>query len=86
MSVCPNCPEIPDDAVILSVLHIVEYLDPNGELVKADYSHDGADQELELGKVLELAEWAKAIAVMPLIVNMIEDEDDEDDEEKPAKV
>lgn len=78
--------DIPDKAVVLNILHIVEYLDPNGEIYKTDLSVGGDGRDLDIGKQLELIEWARSFAVSPLIAEMVHDYvfGDEDGEEGAA--
>lgn len=62
---------VPEDAVVLSQLHIVEFMDSAGELWKADLSCDESGNELPLAKALELSEWAKAIHTAPMIADIV---------------
>ncbi|AEK09556.1 hypothetical protein LITTLEE_177 [Mycobacterium phage LittleE] len=67
-----DCGGIPEGAVVLRELRIVEFLNPeDGEIYKIDLSHDGSDNELPLGGMLELAEWAKSMAISPLIADLV---------------
>lgn len=66
-----ECTCVPQDAVVLRELHIMEYMDAEGEIWKVDLSHNGSDGELPLGDVLELAEWAKAVATAPMIADIV---------------
>jgi hypothetical protein len=66
-----ECTCIPEDATITSVLHIVEWMDSSGEIFKSDFSRDGADEELDYAKVLELAEFAKMIYQAPFLVDLV---------------
>lgn len=65
--------DIPAGAVVLNQLHVVEYLDPNGEIYKTDLSIGGDTRDLEMGKALELIEWARSFTVSPLIAEMVHD-------------
>ncbi len=66
-----ECVCVPQDAVVLRELHILEYMDGEGEIWKVDLSHNGSDGDLPLGDVLELAEWAKAVATAPMIADLV---------------
>lgn len=76
--------ELPEGVVILNELHIVEYMDPDGEIYKQDFSRSGDDGDLSAGKAFELAEWARAITIAPMVAELVHDfvfgEGDEDDE------
>ncbi|MBB3752504.1 hypothetical protein FHT44_005016 [Mycolicibacterium sp. BK634] len=85
-----NC-GLPPDAVVTAVLTVVEYIDANGQLWKADFSEDGSGEELEFGKTVELCEWVKMVHQLPVLVDMIHDyvygdEGEEDDEGDYATV
>jgi hypothetical protein len=82
---------IPDNAVVLNVLHIVEYLDPDGDIYKLDISVGGDGDDLPTGKYMELAEWARMIATAPIIAEMVHDyvfgsDDDDGEEDETAEV
>lgn len=80
---------IPDDAILMNVLHIAEYMDSAGEIYKVDLSHDSSGEELLLGKAMELCEWARAIHTAPLIADLVHDfvfGDDDGDEDETAEV
>ena len=76
---------VPEGALVLNQLHIVEYIDTDGELYKMDlsYSRDGGD--LSSGKYFELCEWARMMAAAPLLADMVRDhvyyEEDEEGNE-----
>lgn len=78
---------LPEGAVLLNELRIVEYFSSDGEIWKIDLSHTNDGDDLVMGKALELAEWAKTLTVAPMIAEMVHsymqeaDEDDEDDDE-----
>lgn len=84
-----TCYGVPEDAIILRELHVVEFLNPADDAVyKVDFSHNGSGEDLPLGDVLELAEWIKAVAISPMIAGLIheyvwsgEEEDPDEDEE-----
>jgi hypothetical protein len=78
---------IPDNAVILNQLHIVEFLDPNdGDIYKLDLSTGGDGDDLPTSKYFELCEWGRMMATAPIIADMVHDyifqEDDGDGEEE----
>lgn len=79
--------DIPAGAVVLNVLHVVEYMDTDGTIYKQDFSHtnDSQKSELALGKSFELIEWARALTTSSLYMDMIHDyaygEDDDDEDE-----
>ena len=82
---------IPDNAVVLNTLNIVEYLDPeDGDIYKVDLSYGSDGDDLPTGKYLELAEWARMIASAPILADMIHDyvfgDDDDGNEEENAEV
>lgn len=63
---------IPKSVVVLRELRITEILDPeDGEIYKLDLSHNGSGDDLPLAGVLELSEWAKAIATAPFIADIV---------------
>lgn len=76
---------IPDNAIILSQLHIIEYIDPeDGSIFKIDLSCDGTgENELSTAKYFEMIEWARMLAQAPILADMVRDyvyEEDEDEE------
>lgn len=77
--------DIPEGSVVLNVLTIVEYMDPDGTVMKADFSHAGDDRDLGIGKAFELIGYAQAFTTSSMYVDLIHDhvwsEDDEEDEE-----
>lgn len=79
---------IPDDAVLMNVLHVVEYLNPeDGEIYKADLSHAADGDDLMIGKAFELIEWARMLTITPMIGELIHDfvyGDDDGEEEVGA--
>jgi len=82
---------IPEGAVVLNVLHIVEYLDPkDGDLYKLDLSTGGDGDDLPISKYLELCEWGRMIAVAPIVADMVRDyvfgDDDDGNEEETAEI
>lgn len=81
MSEEPYSQDIEPGATILNVLHIVEYMSPDGELWKIDLSHGGDLEEMPTGKYFELAEWARMIAMAPTLSEMIATEYFDDDED-----
>ncbi len=77
--------KIPAGSVVLNVLHVVEYMAPDGQIYKQDFSHDATgDGDLELGKSFELIEWARAFTTTSMLMEMVHDychcEDDGEDE------
>lgn len=84
MPSCPNCdnPEIPEGAVIVNQLHIVEYIDPNdGEVYKHDLSSGPDGNDIHTGKMWELVGWAQMSNMLPDLADMVLEyiHDDEDD-------
>lgn len=81
---------IPDNAVVLNTLNIVEYLDPeDGDIYKVDLSCGSDGDDLPTGKYYELAEWARMIASAPFIAEMVHDyifEGDDGDDDENAEV
>ena len=73
------------NGVILRELHIVEYMDESdGEIYKVDFSHDGTGNDLPLEGVIALAEWAKAVAMAPMIADLVFQFMNDDGEEAEA--
>lgn len=71
MPECPDC-QVPENAVILSKLLVIEYLDPSdGTIYKLDLSCDGSGEELAADKYFSLAEWARLMGATPLIADMV---------------
>ncbi|AEJ92224.1 hypothetical protein SEA_YEET_161 [Mycobacterium phage Yeet] len=68
---------IPEGAVVMNVLTVVEYMTEDGEIWKGDFSHDSAGNEMDHGKLLELCEWARMIRSMSIMADMIHDLEDE---------
>lgn len=68
-----ECACIPQDAVILNTLAIVEYLGSDGEIYKQDLSCAGDGDELSVGKAFELLEWGRAMTISPIIADMVHD-------------
>ena len=65
---------VPENAIVTNVLTVVEYMHPDtGELWKADYSHNSADEPLEFGKVMELTEWARMFAQAEIMADLVRD-------------
>lgn len=92
MSDCPEC-QVPENAVVLNRLHVIEYLDPEDSAVyKLDLSCDNTGEDLAPGKYFELAQWANLMASAPIIADMVgqylfgEDEDGTDDETSEVTV
>lgn len=84
---------VPEKAVILNQLNIVEFLDPDdGEIYKLDLSCGGDGEELATSKYFELAEWARMMATAPIIADLVhdyvfgEDEDGTEDETAESEV
>ncbi|MBO0676844.1 hypothetical protein JRC04_05150 [Mycolicibacterium sp. S2-37] len=77
---------LPDKAVVLNQLHVVEYMAEDGQIYHTDISKGSDGLDLELGKVLELAEWVKAMNLSPMYIEMVHDyiteEGDEDDDDE----
>lgn len=75
---------IPKSAVILNVIRVVEYMDEDGVINKQDLSYGGDDNDLEVGKALELIEWCRAFTLSAMYMEMIHefilDTDDEDED------
>lgn len=67
---CDGC-GIPESAVITSVLHIIEYMDEEGELWKQDFSHDSAGNELTWEKVSAMCDYARMNSQAPIIAQMV---------------
>lgn len=74
---------IPKEAVILNVVRVVEYLTPDGHIEKVDLSYASDGNDLDVGKSLELIEWARAFTLssmyMEMIHEFISEPDDEED-------
>ncbi|OMC55397.1 hypothetical protein A5747_13470 [Mycobacterium sp. IS-836] len=77
---------VPKSAVILNVIRVVEYMDADGVIHKDDFSYGGDGEDIEMGKALELIEWARAFTLSPTYLEMFhqfmseeEGEDEEDD-------
>lgn len=63
---------IPEDAIILNELRVVEYMDSaDGEIWKIDLSRGSDGEDLSMGKAFELAEWAKTLTIAPMIAEMV---------------
>lgn len=80
------CDGLPKGAAILNTLHVVEYLDPDDDAVyKMDLSCGGNGKDMDLGKQLEMIEWARAFALSDLLADMVHERIFGDgDEEIPA--
>lgn len=77
-----ECACIGQNDVVLRELRIVEIMsEEDGEIYKVDLSHDGSGNELAMDGYLLLAEWAKSIAMAPLIADMVHSFMQQDDEE-----
>ncbi len=74
--------ELPEGAVVLNVLHIVEYMAPDGQIYKQDFSTASDDGDLELGKSFELIEWARAFTTTSMLMEMVHDYCHCEDEEE----
>lgn len=74
-----ECTCIPDDAVVLRELCVIEYMLADGEIRRVNYSHNGAGEVLDVEGTLFLAEWAKADALAPIhamaIAALVEDDE-----------
>lgn len=82
---------LPSSALVLNVLHVVEYMDDKGEIWKIDLSHDNGGEEISAGKAFELSEWAKMFHQAEILGEMVRDyvfgcDDDDDDGSQPAYV
>lgn len=67
-----ECTCIGPDDVILRELRIVEVpSQADGEIYKMDLSSDGTGEALPVGGYLELAEWGKAMALSPMLAEMV---------------
>lgn len=83
---------VPENAVVLNQLHIIEFLDPDDEdIYKIDLSCGGDGEDLPTSKYFELAEWARMMATAPLIAEMVHDYvfgpgDDDGEQEEEAEV
>lgn len=67
-----TCGGIPDGAVVLNTVTIIEYMEPEtGEIFKMDFSHDSSGQEIDHGKLLELLSWAKLLYEAPLMADLV---------------
>lgn len=64
---------VPEGALVLNQLHIVEYIDTDGELYKMDLSYSRDGEDLSSGKYFELCEWARMMAMAPHLADMIHD-------------
>lgn len=80
--------ELPDKAVLLNQIHIVEYLGEDAEIQQYAVCLTSDDSEMELERVLYLLEWCKAKQLAPMIAGIIaedicegcgEDDDSDDD-------
>lgn len=76
-----TCTCVPEGAVVLRELCVVEYMMPDDTIQAINYSHNGAGEELDIAGTLYLAEWAKAQVLAPLHAMAIAElvGDDEDD-------
>lgn len=62
---------LPDGAVMLNNLLVVEYMAPDGHIYIESESYDTANEDIELPKVLELLEFVKAKAVAPMLAQLV---------------
>lgn len=68
----PDCDcGIPEKAIVTGVLHVVEYIDEQGDTWKIDLSNDGSGSELSTAKYIELSEWGRMIATAPVLAEMV---------------
>lgn len=78
-----ECTCIPENAMIVAELRVLEYLDPEtGEAWKADLSHDGSGGPLDPDKTNALAEWAKQVASIPMLAALMHEMFCDHDEEE----
>lgn len=61
-----ECTCVPDGAVILRELHVIEFMMPDGTIEPMNFSNNGADEVLDIEGTLYLAEWAKSDVLAPL--------------------
>lgn len=74
---------IPDNAVVLNVLRVVEYMDADGDISVQDLSYTSDDSPITPSAAASLIAWANAFNLFPMIAPMIHDyvyEGDEEDE------
>lgn len=78
-----GCQYHPDDegVMIVSELRIVKHMNPDGSIVTTDMSNDGGEGQLEPAQYFEMAEWARAFALAPMVASIIAAECFEDDED-----
>lgn len=72
---------VPDNAVILNELHVIEFMDPDGEIRWVDMSKANDGSDLICGKRFELAERAKAIEIATWALDLMTEYADEGDED-----
>lgn len=81
---------IPDDAVVLNVLRVVEYLTPDGQIYRQDLSFGGDGDDLDPSVMGGLIAWAQAFNLFPMLAPMIHDyvygDDDGDEDEEISEV
>lgn len=66
--------ELPDGAIVLSELRVIEFLDPeDGDIYVTDLSRGADGEDLPVGKALQLAEWARGYASLPMLAEMVHD-------------
>ena len=67
-----TCGGMPEGAVILNELVVVEYMDPKtGIIWKEDFSRDSFGADLDHGKALELAEWSRMLRQAPILAEIV---------------
>lgn len=77
---------LPEDAVILNQLRIVEGIDADGELFKTDLSSGPDGEELSTDAMFALFGWGLMINMLPNLAYMVREFDEDDDEEETAEV
>jgi hypothetical protein len=61
-----ECTCVPEGAVALRELHVIEYMMPDGTIEPINFSNDGAGLVLDVQGTLYLAEWAKSDVMAPI--------------------
>lgn len=62
---------IPEGAVVINRVEIVEYMTSDGQLHTVDFSHDSSGEEIDHGKLLEMIEWCRMLYQAPILADMI---------------
>lgn len=66
--------ELPEKAVLLNQVHIVEYLGEDGEILRHQMCATSDESEMDVERVLLLLEWCKAKQLAPMIAEIIADD------------